>query len=277
MVEKTIKRPQVPSQFLTSKTRVKTISDALMAKYDQIYQHDAARRISQQDTHSGAVETVRIDDWPADRKQALIYLARPGGRLLEIGCGRGEVLAALAPHFEQVVGTELSQVRAQRARRDLTHLPNCRILTGTLEDLAEIAAPPFDCIVWADVVEHVVDVVGAMHVLAELSRPGTQLVTVTPNVAFLPQRLRLLTGQAPTTANVRNEGFEDNPGQTILFDLGHLHYFTFRQIEILYRIAGFAPERRLGVGKPFSRLRNAWPTVFSGLVCVSGTYQGKEP
>lgn len=71
MVEKAIKRPQVSSQFLTSKTRVKTISDALVAHYGQIYQHDAARGSSQQDTHSGAVETVRIDDWPVPTASTL--------------------------------------------------------------------------------------------------------------------------------------------------------------------------------------------------------------
>jgi hypothetical protein len=65
--------------------------------------------------------------------------------------------------------------------------------------------------------------------------------------------------------------------ETILLDLGHLHYFTFRQVEILYRLAGFRPERRLGIGKPFGRLRNLWPTLLNGQVCVSGTFQGKRP
>ena len=42
----------------------------------------------------------------------------------------------------------------------------------------------FDCIIWAAVIEHIVDVIAAMHILASFSRPGTQPVTVTPNVAF---------------------------------------------------------------------------------------------
>jgi SAM-dependent methyltransferase len=202
-------------------------------------------------------------------------MARTGGRLLEIGCGRGQVLASLAPHYDEVVGTELSPVRAERARRELAHLSNCRILEGPLESLIETSDPPYDCIIWGDVLEHIIDVIGAMQILARLSRPGTQLVTVTPNISFLPQRLGLLFGRAPTTA-YPNEGFAEDPTQTILFDLGHLHYFTFRQVEILYRIAGFRPERRLGIGKPFGPLRNLWPTLLSGLICVSGTFQGAK-
>ncbi len=251
----------------------------LAAKYDLIYQDEAVSEPTKQDSHHVRPEPVRVEGWPANRAQALVYLAQPGGRLLEIGCGRGEVLATLAPHFDEVVGTELSPVRAERARRGLAHLPNCRILNEPLESLPETVNPPFDCIVWADVLEHVIDVIGAMHILAGLSRPGTQLVTVTDNVAFLPQRLNLLRGRAPTTAWAAypNEGFAEDPAQTVLLDLGHLHYFTFRQVEILYRLAGFRPERRLAIGKPFGRLRNLWPTLLSGQVCVSGTFQGKKP
>lgn len=238
----------------------------LATKYDELYQLDL---------FSESIEPVKVNGWPKDRYQALVYLARPGSRLLEIGCGRGEVLLTLAPYFDEVVGTELSAVRAERTRRQLAHLPNCRIVNEPLDRLAATTGPPFDCIVWGDVLEHVVEVIGAMRTLASLSRPGAQLVTVTPNVAFLPQRLHLLFGRAPTTTTAcPNEGFYTDPYQTVLHDGGHLHYFTFRQVEILYRLAGFRPEQRLGFAGRFSRLRNYWPTLLSSSVCISGTFQG---
>jgi 2-polyprenyl-3-methyl-5-hydroxy-6-metoxy-1,4-benzoquinol methylase len=245
--------------------------DVLEARYNQLYQGEQLGRGSQ----DYRVEPIKLDGWPTERQQALVYLARPGGRLLEVGCGRGGVLAALAPRFEELVGVELSAIRAERARQGLAHLPHCRVINAPLEVLAETVDAPFDCIVWADVIEHIVDVIGAMRILAALSRPGTQLVTVTPNVAFLPQRLRLLRGQSPTTslAWYPNEGFAHDPSQTAMFDAGHLHYFTFRQVEILYRLAGFCPEQRLGIGTRFSRWRNLWPTLLSGQVCVAGTFR----
>jgi SAM-dependent methyltransferase len=258
---------------------VDTIAEMLAAKDDLIYQSDAVGEQGERDPNNLRPEPVRIEGWPADRWQALVFLARPGGRLLEIGCGVGQLLATLAPHFDEVVGTELSPIRAERARYALAHLPNCRIFNAPLESLADTLDPPYDCIIWADVLEHIIDVIGAMHILADLSRPGTQLVTVTDNIAFLPQRLNLLRGRAPTTAWAvyPNEGFAEDPTETILLDLGHVHYLTFRQVEILYRLAGFRPERRLGIGRSFGRLRNLWPTLLSGQVCVSGTFQGKMP
>ncbi|MCA9927076.1 MAG: class I SAM-dependent methyltransferase [Anaerolineales bacterium] len=252
-----------------------TDPNSLQKKYDQYYGHEAAGL----DGSAGEirVEPVQLMGWPNDRKQALVKLARPGGRLLEIGCGKGDVLAALAGQYDEIVGTELSSVRAGRTQVALSHLPHCHIVNEPLETMADYSFDtPFDCIIWADVIEHIVDVIGAMHLLAKLSKPGTQLVTVTPNVGFLPQRLNVLRGRAPNTAvpGYPNEGFTKDPNQTRLLDHGHLHYFTFRQVEMLYKIGGFRPEQRLGVGARFYRLRNWWPTLLSGLVCVSGTYQG---
>jgi len=175
---------------------VDALAEMLAAKYDLIYQRDALGEQVEQDPNSLRPELVRVKGWPADRWQALVFLARPGDRLLEIGCGVGHLLATLAPHFDEVIGTELSPIRAERARHALAHLPNCRIFNEPLESLADTLDPPSDCIIWADVLEHIIDVIGAMHILAGLSRPGTQLVTVTDNIAFLAQRLNLLRGRA---------------------------------------------------------------------------------
>lgn len=91
----------------------------LSAKYDQLYRFDP---------YAAGVKLAQVKGWPTDRYQALVYLARPGGRLLEIGCGRGEVLLAPASQFDEVVGTELSSERACHKQQQLDHLLNCRIL-----------------------------------------------------------------------------------------------------------------------------------------------------
>jgi len=246
-------------------------SNRLKVKYDQIY-HDETivdRKVS----------PIEINDPPINRYQAIAYLARPGGRLLDVGCGSGALLATFASEFDELVGIELSSVRAEQARRGLAHLPHCQIFNEPLEKLPTIFDTPFDCIVWADVLEHIPDVIEAMHILADLSRVGTQLVTTTPNIAFLSHRLRLLAGRGLHTSflpQYSNEGFDVNPLETVLYDNGHFHYFSFRQVEILYQIAGFQPERRLGFGKRLSRLRNLWPTLLSAAVCISGVYQGNQ-
>lgn len=134
----------------------------LAARYDALYSNEAVD--DQTSAADIAVQPVVLDGWPDNRKQAMLHLAKPGGRLLEIGCGQGNVLAALAPHYDELVGVELSGVRAARTQQALAYLPNCRIANEPLENLLETAVPPFDCIIWAEVIEHVVDVIGAMHI-----------------------------------------------------------------------------------------------------------------
>jgi 2-polyprenyl-3-methyl-5-hydroxy-6-metoxy-1,4-benzoquinol methylase len=246
----------------------------LGAKYDQIYVNYG--QLTSPDTPPEfRIEPLKAKGWPTNLREAVVYLARPGGKLLEIGCGAGAVLATLAPYYAEVVGIDISATLADYSRRGLAHVAHCTVLNVSLEQAAEVVAPPFDCIVWADVIEHVVDVIGAMKLVAALARPGTQLVTVTPNVAFLPHRLRLLAGHAPTTgSHYSNAGFMPDPRQTILHDAGHLHYFTFTQVEMLYRLAGFRPQQRLGIASRFSRLRHLWPSLLSSSVCVAGSYEG---
>lgn len=254
-------------------------TDDLQIKYNRLHQRkDQSGQKSSSAAPKIEIQPIRLEGWPVNRNQVLVYLARPGGRFLEIGCGTGSVLATLADQFDELVGIELSTVRADMARQGLARFSNCHVYNEPLEQLPQLFDTPFDCIVWADVLEHIVDVIEAMHTLARLSRPGTQLVTVTPNVAYLGQRLRLMLGKGPNTSLPlhKNEGFTIDPSQTVLHDGGHLHYFTFRQVELLYTLAGFQPELRLGIGSRLSRLRNYWATLLSGAVCVSGTFQGVE-
>lgn len=240
----------------------------LAERYDTLYASD-------QNTVNDA-ELITLQGWPKHRNEAMVYLTKEGGRLLEIGCGTGSVMATLALQFNQLIGTELSDVRTQSAKQRWQHIPNLTFLNATIEELLAKNDESFDCIIWADVVEHVVDVIGTMKQLAQLSHVGTQLITVTPNIAYLPRRVKALQGYAPATSvhYDRNEGFAKNPYETIIRDGGHLHYFSFSQLETLYRVAGFEPEIRLGIGNRFGKLRDVWPTLLSGAVCVSGTYRG---
>lgn len=89
------------------------------------------------------------------------------------------------------------------------------------------------------------EVIGAMHILAGLSRPG-------------------------------NEGFTPDPRQTVLFDAGHLHYFTFRWVKMFYRLAGFRPEQHIGIASQCSRLCNFRPMLLSSSVCISAAFEEME-
>jgi len=93
----------------------------------------------------------------------------PGQRVLEIGCGSGDALAALRPSYG--VGVDVSNRMVERAR---TRHPDLRFahVTGEELDLGET----FDYIVLSDLVPYVHDLVALAERVAAHSDPGTRIV-----------------------------------------------------------------------------------------------------
>jgi SAM-dependent methyltransferase len=119
-------------------------------------------------------------------KQVAMLDPRPGRRILDAGCGRGEVLLACARRGADVAGADFS--------------PAALEITGTLlnghgADLREArltalpwAAGTFDAILSGDVIEHLHPADGArmLRELRRVLRPGGRLVLHTaPNRVFL--------------------------------------------------------------------------------------------
>jgi SAM-dependent methyltransferase len=103
----------------------------------------------------------------------------PGQRVLEIGCGSGELLAALKPSVG--VGVDVSVVMVETAR---AKHPDLRILHGTGEalDLGET----FDTIVLSDLLPFVHDLQALFDAVARHSHPRTRIVINTYNRAWRP-------------------------------------------------------------------------------------------
>lgn len=208
--------------------------------------------------------------WPRNRYEAAAALCVGGGSLLELGFGDGLLLYNLADRYDRLVGVDFVQQRVRAARSELERrglADRVELVAHAVDDgLPErLEGERFDCIVWADVIEHVVDVVAVFRDIARLAKPGGHLVTVTPNVASLKRRLALVRGRFPFTSG-SDEGFEVAEGE--MFDGGHVHYFTFRAVERLHREHGFdADVARFGFGR-FGRLHSVWPTLMSGGVAV---------
>src|SRR5439155_3819943 len=93
----------------------------------------------------------------------------PGQRVLELGCGRGDLLAALRPSVG--VGIDFSREMIFRARRNYPHLKFA---------VADAHAAPidqkFDVIVLADLVNDLWDVQAVFERLRRLCTPRTRIV-----------------------------------------------------------------------------------------------------
>lgn len=229
---------------------------ALSAKYDRFYQ--------QPGSWDPAVR--RVQGWPRNRVEAILADAPPGGRVLDVGCGSGQLLAYLRDRYEELVGLEYSAHRLDEARRNLAGLPFHGVL-GTAEDMRDVATATIDCIVSADVIEHIPDVYAAAAEMHRVLKPGGTLVINTPNIAYVEKRVLLLAGRFPSTSQA-NEGL----GSDVLFDGGHLHYFTFRSLRLLLERAGFVMTKRRAYGK-----RGRWHALYPPLLSVGVQWVATRP
>ena len=200
---------------------------------------------------------VRVQGWPKNRVEAILHSTGSGNTVLDVGCGNGHLLYQLRHRFKKLVGLEYSAHRLEQAKLNLSDNAFVPVL-GSAEDMSEIASLSVDCIVSADTIEHVPDVYPAAAELFRVLRPGGILVINTPNIAFIKKRMLLLMGRFPSTSQ-KNEGL----GSDILFDGGHLHYFTFRSLSLLLERAGFVIEQSIGFGK-LGPLHNIHPRLMSG-------------
>ncbi len=147
-----------------------------------------------------------------------------GGRVLDLGCGSGGLLARLAGHAGHRAGGELSAAAAPEAARVAEEVVNLPI-----DAELPFALASFDVVVCADVLEHVSEPEAALATAVGLCRPGGAVVISVPNVAYWQARLRLLRGV-----------WRYEP--TGLFDSGHLRFLTRDTLLELVAGAGLTVE-----------------------------------
>jgi len=112
----------------------------------------------------------------AELLQRLTSHLRPGYRVLEVGCGDGNVLRFLeqAATTGFVVGMDLYHEGLNHARRR----SRCSLVQGDINHFP--FAKPFDIVGIFDVLEHIDDDVGALVQLRSLLAPGGMLLITVP-------------------------------------------------------------------------------------------------
>jgi SAM-dependent methyltransferase len=98
------------------------------------------------------------------------YLIPPGRRVLELGCGDGDLLASTQPR--EGVGVDFSPVTVERARRRHPHL---QFVEADAHDLSPVTGT-FDVIVLSDLLHDVWDVQGLFSGIRPLCDRGTRII-----------------------------------------------------------------------------------------------------
>jgi 2-polyprenyl-3-methyl-5-hydroxy-6-metoxy-1,4-benzoquinol methylase len=113
--------------------------------------------------------------WARRFYAALIKRYRRGGRLLEVGCGVGDVLRRLEGF--DAYGIDVSEYAVARASE---RAPQATVSVGTAESVAELPGP-FNVLASFHVVEHLEDPGAVLKLWGTVVRSGGLLVIATPN------------------------------------------------------------------------------------------------
>jgi len=106
--------------------------------------------------------------------------ARPGARLLDIGCGNGKFLSVARQDGWSVSGIDLDE-RALAVARAEGH----SVQQGTVADLSAEHFGAYDAVTISHVIEHVPDPLADIRQAFRLLRPGGFLYLETPNIDAL--------------------------------------------------------------------------------------------
>jgi SAM-dependent methyltransferase len=97
------------------------------------------------------------------------FLVPPGARVLELGCSRGDLLAALKPAYG--VGVELSSALVSQAKALYPHLKFVEADAHCFD-----AGEKFDFIICSDIVNDLWDVQRVFEVAARHAQPSTRII-----------------------------------------------------------------------------------------------------
>ena len=178
------------------------------------------------------------------RRDVIARLIGGGERLLDVGCGDGTFAALVKNKYQEVYGVDLSAEAIRRARGKGVKVFQVDLNSQPLPFELDC----FDTVTCLDVIEHVFDPRVLLEEIYRVLKPGGEGFITTPNIRFLRCLQSIVfTGRFPKTSS--------DPS---LYDGGHLHYFTSKDIELLLENAGFRTVAKRGLTSDSARRQLKW-------------------
>ena len=166
-----------------------------------------------------------------------------GKRVLDVGCGNGELAGDFLKLGCVVTGIDLSQQGVDKARESF---PDGRFEVVSAEDnvLQRLGEEPFDIVVSMEVVEHLYRPRAWAGACFAALRPGGRFVCTTPYHGYLKNLAIALAGKWDRHASP-------------LWDGGHIKLWSKRTLFALLHEAGFRDLEFRGIG----RVPGLWMTM----------------
>lgn len=173
---------------------------------------------------NGGYMKRKEDGYYKNDRQDIQSVVNPDSRvILDVGCGAGVLGSALKEKANaEVWGIEFNEKAAIEAQLKLDN-----VIPGKAEDaIADLPDNYFDTIIFADVLEHLVDPYSVIEDIKKKLAPGGEIVVSIPNVRHWSVVKQLLEG------NWKYEKWG-------IMDSTHLRFFTKQSITEMFEGAGF--------------------------------------
>jgi SAM-dependent methyltransferase len=172
------------------------------------------------------------EPWAWRRRRALLLAeARPGERVLDVGCGAGRFVAALQGAGADPVGVELAEAALARARRNV---PGADLRLAAPDGSLPLGHGEVDLVWCSEVLEHVPDTVGFLTEVRRVLRPAGRLLVTVPDHGRVKRTLLALA---------HYDAHYDPLGQ-------HVRFYTRRSLSRALRATGFGDVRLDALGGP---------------------------
>lgn len=169
------------------------------------------------------------------RREMLQFLPNDVKISLEVGCGDGGFLEILKDEYNCKIawGVEFDTESAKKATKKLD-----KVLTGPIEDhLAELPDNYFNCIIFNDVLEHLIDPYAVLEKMKSKLAKGGVIISSIPNIRYFRNFFEFVMH--------KNWDYTESG----IMDFTHFRFFTYKSIRKMYENAGYHIVEHVGINK----------------------------
>lgn len=149
-------------------------------------------------------------------------------KVLDVGCGYGNLGEILKKQNNYVIGLDINQYAVEKAKNRIDEAYCCNIIQQ--EDFAFLKKEDFDLIIFADVLEHLYDPWAILKKFSQYLKSGGYLIVSLPNITAWLIRLKLLFGK-----------FDYQ--ETGILDKTHIRFFNKKNAKKLIQSCDFEIEQ----------------------------------
>lgn len=165
---------------------------------------------------------IDIGYYSQKRNEILNLIPASAKTILDVGCGAGEMGSELVKCGKHVTGIERETSVAGLAKKRLSKVLEADISTITPGKLDNV----FDCIIFGDVLEHLIYPEETISKLASCLNPDGCIIVSIPNI----RNITILESLARGNWTYQDAG---------ILDKTHLRFFTLNEIKLLLQRQGF--------------------------------------